>query len=183
MRRWIAKYNPQNPQANSALLKKVLRPPQCALDKLRESIEARENIRRKYEERKKNALDDDVARSCLQQMCPAKPQDHLDLQSSRLTDYDIMKSDILDYLENIESRREANTGSAPMDVDALAAAASQMQASLASLAKAERKGKGSSKDGKGKGKSQDGGRKTTKVNRRENVRVGPIPHHGTIHGI
>ena len=158
LRRLITKYDPQNPQANSALLKKVLHPQQCALDKLRESIEAWENIRRKYEERKKKALDDDIARSCLQQMCPAKLQDHLDLQSSRLTDYAIMKSEILAYLENIESRKEAKTGSAPMDVDALAAAASQMQASLASLAKAKGKGKGGSKGGKGKGKSQDGGK-------------------------
>ena len=91
-------------------------------------------------------------------MCPSKLQDHLDLQSSRLTDYAIMKSEILAYLENIESRREAKTGSAPMDVDALAAAASQMQSSLASLAKAKGKGKGGSKGGKGKGKSQDGGK-------------------------
>ena len=158
LRRLITKYDPQNPQANSALLKKVLHPQQCALDKLRESIEAWENIRRKYEERKKKALDDDIARSCLQQMCPSKLQDHLDLQSSRLTDYAIMKSEILAYLENIESRREAKTGSAPMDVDALAAAASQMQSSLASLAKAKGKGKGGSKGGKGKGKSQDGGK-------------------------
>ena len=158
LRRLITKYDPQNPQANSALLKKVLHPQQCALDKLRESIEAWENIGRKYEERKKEALDDDIARSCLQQMCPAKLQDHLDLQSSRLTDYAIMKSEILAYLENIESRKEAKTGSAPMDVDALAAAASQMQASLASLAKAKGKGKGGSKGGKGKGKSQDGGK-------------------------
>ena len=158
LRPLITKYDPQNPQANSALLKKVLHPQQCALDKLRESIEAWENIRRKYEERKKKALDDDIARSCLQQMCPAKLQDHLDLLSSRLTDYAIMKSEILAYLENIESRREAKTGSAPMDVDALAAAASQMQSSLASLAKAKGKGKGGSKGGKGKGKSQDGGK-------------------------
>ena len=56
-----------------------------------------------------------------------------------------MKSEILAYLKNIENRREAKIGSAPMDVDALAAAASQMQASLASLAE-------------GKGKSQDGGK-------------------------
>ena len=127
LRRLITKYDP-HPQAKTALLKKVLRPQQCALDKLRESVEAWENIRRKYEEQKKKAH------------------------------YDIMKSEILAYLENIESRREATTGSAPMDVDALAAAASQTQASLASLAKAKGKGKGGSKGGKGKGKSQDGGK-------------------------
>ena len=56
----------------------------------------------------RKSLDEDIARSCLQQICPAKLQDHLDLhnldlQSSRLTGYDAMKSEILAYLENIES--------------------------------------------------------------------------------
>ena len=49
-----------------------------------------------------------------------------------------------------------------MDVDALATAASQMQASLASLAKAKGKGKGGSKGGQGKGKNQDGGKANDK---------------------
>ena len=70
-----------------------------------------------------------------------------------------------------------------MGVDALAAAASQMQASLASLAKAKGKGKGCSKGGEGKGKSQDGGKGNDKGKQKRNVRVGPIPHHGAIHGI
>ena len=49
----------------------------------------------------------DFSRSCcLQQMCPVKLQDHLDLQSSRLTSYDLMKSEILAYIENVESRKE-----------------------------------------------------------------------------
>lgn len=59
-------------------------------------------------------------------MCLVKLQDCLDLQSSRLVDYDILKSEILAYLENIESRQEAKTG-APGPTDA----ASQMQAPLA----------------------------------------------------
>ena len=88
-----------------------------------------------------------------------------------------MKSEILAYLENIESRREAKTGSAPMDVDALAAAASQTQASLASLAKPKEKAK-VSKVAKEKERSKMEARETTKVNRREKVRVGPIPVHG-----
>ena len=38
LRRLLCKYDPQNPQANSALLKKVLHPQQCSLDKLREGL-------------------------------------------------------------------------------------------------------------------------------------------------
>ena len=120
LRRLLSKYDPQNPQANSALLKKVLHPQQCSLDKLREGLESWENLKRKYEERRKKQLEDDICRSCLQQMCPNKLQDHLDLQASRLTDYDSMKHEILAYIENVETRKEAKTGSAPMDVDSLA---------------------------------------------------------------
>ena len=120
LRRLLCKYDLQNPQANSALLKKVLHPQQCSLDKLREGLESWENLKRKYEERRKKQLEDDICRSCLQQMCPNKLQDHLDLQASRLADYDSMKHEILAYIENVETRKEAKTGSAPMDVDSLA---------------------------------------------------------------
>ncbi len=78
--RLLCKYAPQNPQAKSALLKKVLHPQQCSLDKLREGLESWENLKRKYEERRKKQLEDDIYRSCLQQMCPNRLQDHLGLQ-------------------------------------------------------------------------------------------------------
>ena len=135
LRRLLCKYDPQNPQANSALLKKVLHPQQCSLDKLREGLESWENLKRKYEERRKKQLEDDICRSCLQQMSPNKLQDHLDLQASRLVDYDSMKHEILAYIENVETRKGAKTGSAPMDVDSLA------------------KSKGKGKESKGKGKN------------------------------
>ena len=138
MRRLLCKYDPQNPQANAALLKKVLHPSQCSLDKLREGLESWENLKRKYEERRKKPLEDDICRSCLQQMCPNKLQDHLDLQASRLTSYDQVKSEVLAYLENVEARKEAKSGAVPMDVDSLA----------------KSKGKGKSDKGKGKGKSK-----------------------------
>ena len=138
MRRLLCKYDPQNPQANSALLKKVLHPSQCSLDKLREGLESWENLKRKYEDRRKKPLEDDICRSCLQQMCPNKLQDHLDLQASRLTSYDQVKAEVLAYLENVETRKEAKSGAVPMDVDSLA----------------KGKGKGKQDKGKGKGKSK-----------------------------
>ena len=146
MRRLLCKYDPQNPQANSALLKKVLHPSQCSLDKLREGLESWENLKRKYEERKKKPLEDDICRSCLQQMCPNKLQDHLDLQASRLTSYDQVKSEVLAYLENVETRKEAKSGAVPMDVDSLA------------------KGKGKGKNDKGKGKGKSKGKDKGKNN-------------------
>ena len=50
-------------------------------DKLREGLESWENLKRKYEDRRKKPLEDDICRSCLQQMCPNKLQDHLDVDS------------------------------------------------------------------------------------------------------
>ena len=49
-----------------------------------------------------------------------------------------MKSEVLAYLENVESRKEAKSGAVPMDVDSLA----------------KGKGKGQYEKGKGKGKSK-----------------------------
>ena len=144
MRRLLCKYDPQNPQANSALLKKVLHPSQCSLDKLREGLESWENLKRKYEDRRKKPLEDDICRSCLQQMCPNKLQDHLDLQASRLTTYDQVKAEVLAYLENVETRKEAKSGAVPMDVD--------------SLAKGKGKGKHDKGQGKGKSKGKDKGK-------------------------
>ena len=120
MRRLLCKYDPQNPQANSALLKKVLHPSQYSLDKLRERLENWENLKIKYEDRRKT-IEDHICRSCLQQMmCPNKLQDHLDLQASRLTSYDQVKSEVLAYFENVETRKEAKSGAVPMDVNSLA---------------------------------------------------------------
>ena len=44
MRSLLCKYDPQNHQANSALLKKVLHPSQCSLDKLRTGLQSWENL-------------------------------------------------------------------------------------------------------------------------------------------
>ena len=74
---------------------------------------------------------------------PIKLQDHLDLQASRLTSYDQVKAEVLAYLENVETRKEAKSGAVPMDVDSLA----------------KGKGKGKQDKGKGKGKSKGKGQR------------------------
>ena len=167
LRRLLCKYDPQNPQANSALLKKVLHPQQCSLDKLREGLESWENLKRKYEERRKKQLEDDICRSCLQQICPNKLQDHLDLQASRLVDYDSMKHEILAYIENVETRKEAKTGSAPMDVDSLAKSKGKGKDSKGKGKNGWSKGKGKGKNGKGKG-GKDKGKGSWNQNQNQN---------------
>ena len=158
LRRLLCKYDPQNPQASSALLKKVLHPQQCSLDKLREGLESWESLKRKYEERRKKQVEDDIFRSCLQQMCPNRLQGHLDLdlQASRLVDNDSMKHEILAYIENVETRKEAKSGSAPMDVDSLAKSKGKGKASKGKGKNGWSKGKGKGKNGKGKGGKDKG---------------------------
>ena len=89
-------------------------------------------------------------------MCPNKLQDHLDLQASRLTDYDSMKHEILAYIENVETRKEAKTGSAPMDVDSLAKSKGKGKDSKGKGKDGWSKGKGKGKKGKGKGGKDKG---------------------------
>ena len=110
----------------------------------------------KYEERRKKQLEDDICRSCLQQMCPNKLQDHLDLQASRLVDYGSMKHEILAYNENVETGKEAKTGSAPMDVDSLAKSKGKGKDSKGKGKNGWSKGKGKGKNGKGKGGKDKG---------------------------
>ena len=141
--------------------------PAVLLDKLREGLESWENLKRKYEERRKKQLEDDICRSCLQQMCPNKLQDHLDLQASRLVDYDSMKHEILAYIENVETRKEAKTGSAPMDVDSLAKSKGKGKDSKGKGKNGWSKGKGKGKNGKGKG-GKDKGKGSWNHNQNQN---------------
>ena len=150
MRRPLCKYDPQNPQANSALLKKVkkvLHPSQCSLDNSKKDLKVgstwKESMRI-VSDRRKKPLEDDICGSCLQQMCPNKLQDQLDLQASRLTSYDQVKSEVLAYLENVETGKEAKSGSVSMYVD--------------SFAKGNGKGKQDKGKGKGKSKGKDKGK-------------------------
>ena len=167
-RRLLCKYDPQNPQANSALLKKVLHPQQCSLDKLREGLESWENLKRKYEERRKKQQEDDICRNCLQQMCPNKLQDHLDLQASRLVDYDSMKHEMLAYIENVETRKEAlRLVQPPMDVDSLAKSKGKGKDSKGKGKNGWNKGKGKGKNGKGKG-GKDKGKGSWNQNQNQN---------------
>ena len=115
-----------------------MHPSQCSPDKLREGLESWENLKRKYEDRRKKTLEDDICRSCLQQICPNKLQDHLGLQASRLTTYDQVKAEVLAYLEHVETRKEAKSRAVPLDVNSLA----------------KGKGKGKHDKGKVKGKSK-----------------------------
>ena len=106
-------------------------------------------------------------------MCPNRLQDHVGLQfqASRLVDYGSMKHEILAYIENVETRKEAKTGSAPMDVDSLAKSKGKGEESKGKGKDGWSKGKGKGKNGKGKG-GKDKGKGSWNQTQNQNGKAG-----------
>ena len=67
-----------------------------------------------------------------------------------------MKHEILAYIENVKTRKEAKTGAAPMDVDSLAKSKGKGKDSKGKGKDSWSKGKGKGKKGKGKGGKDKG---------------------------
>ena len=136
-RRLNREYEPNNPQANLRLLKKVLQPAQQSIDTLRASIETWEREYRMYRDRSGEVLSDAIQRLTLQSMAPPSLQEHLDFHAGRLVTYTLLKAEIDAYLD-VKLSAQAG-GATPMDVDALKGKKGQY-------------GKGGGKHGKGGGK-------------------------------
>jgi len=83
-RRLSRKFDPNNPQANLALLKRVLHPKQASLESLQAAIEQWEYDHRTYTEKTKETLSDSMQRMCLQTMCPQDLLQHLEMETARL---------------------------------------------------------------------------------------------------
>eukprot|EP00972_Heterocapsa_arctica_P059389 8757903-Heterocapsa_arctica.AAC.1 len=65
-RRLCKIYDPNNPQTNRALLKRVLRPPRVVLENISSQIETWEQDFRLYKERTEEHLPDSMRRMCLE---------------------------------------------------------------------------------------------------------------------
>lgn len=138
-RRLHRAYEPNNPQANLRLLRKIIQPAQSSLEHLRQAVETWEASYRTYRERTLEDLPDSVRRLAIRAMCPTSLQEHLDFHSARLNTYDLTKSEVVSYLD--VKYAPQGDGAVPMDVDAL-----------------KGKGKGSrGKKGKGKGRGSQNG--------------------------
>ncbi len=116
-RRLNREYEPNNPQANLRLLKKVLQPAQQSIDTLRASIETWEREYKMYSDRSGEVLSDAIQRLTLQSMAPPSLQEHLDFHAGRLVTYSLLKAEIDAYLDVKQSAQAG--GATPMDVDAL----------------------------------------------------------------
>ena len=118
-RRLNAVFDPKTPASYMAQLKRLTSPKQTHdLSTLGSDLEAWEKELSEYEKNTKEVVSDVYKRLALLEMVTDNLREHLELNSSRFTDFALMKSEIEATLSNKEF---ASDGSAPMDVDALGA--------------------------------------------------------------
>jgi len=129
-RRLNKRYDPNNPQSNMHLLRKVMRPKPAALGALLTAIEDWESLYRVYQDKTGEHLSDAMQRMCLHAMVPNDLLEHLELETIRLDTFAKTKLEIERYLEAKSSRE---SGANHMDIGEF------------------------SRKGKGKGKGKKGG--------------------------
>jgi hypothetical protein len=140
-RKLSRKFDPNNPVANLRLLRKILRPTVATNETLISSIEWWEQEYSRYADRTKETLSESMRKATLHAMCPPELANHLDLHIQRLDTYDLLKSEIERYMEQVVAR---TSGPAPMDIGSL-------------HNEHKRKGKGKGHD-KGNGGKNPGGK-------------------------
>ena len=155
------------------MLRTILSPPKCQkIDNLWASVESWEEAVRQYEHRKRSdgtrhQLDDEIKVSILEQMCPVKIERHLQLNRSRYTDYNDVRSELVLYLETRLGQRlkigdasGANLGD-PMDVGGFEKGKGKDKKGVKGKGKNKGsyggKGKGGKSTGKGKGSGKGSG--------------------------
>ena len=98
-RRLSKRYDPNNPQTNMHLLRKVLHPTRVGLTQLRAHVESWEEEYRLYREKTGEDISDSTQRVCLMSMCPEVLAQHLGMNTIRLDGYQGMKAEVMGYLE------------------------------------------------------------------------------------
>ena len=141
------RFDPNNPQTNMHLLRKVLHPTRVGLTQLRAHVESWEEEYRLYREKTGEDISDSMQRVCLMSMWPEVLAQHLDMNIIRLDGCQRMQAEVMGYLEPSQARLAS--GAAPMDIE-------PGTGSLAKGNKGAKGWKGDKGKGKGKGKGKDG---------------------------
>ena len=169
-RRLHRRWDPSTGARKRNLLKAIINPGKCKFSELGSALEKWEDQCRRYEARKndkgeREKLTEDIKMSALESLVPEDLEKHLLLNSSRLNTYQLMRDEIVSYVEvrhgmKIQEARiqQTTVNSNAMDVDA--------------LAKGRWSGKGGT-EGKGsKGREGKGGKGGGKGNRGDQVKGG-----------
>ena len=157
------RYDPSTGGRKRNLLKAIIGPSRCKdYNELGGALEQWEDLVSRYERKKNNAgeyesVSDDIKMAAMESMVPEDLEKHLLMQRARLNSYDLMREEVVSYVEsvigskireniNLKHKKDPNA----MDVDALGKGGGKHGYSYSTG-----KGKGKDKGGKGKGKGKD----------------------------
>ena len=134
-RRLNRRFDPATGGRRKALLRSVLSPNKVVkLEDLSAALETWEETVRQFEQRRKpdgtrTVLDGDIKVAVLEALCPVELEKHLQLNRSRLVDYDEVRAEVVSYLETRTGNKihllqpgmssKDDGGTQPMDVGAL----------------------------------------------------------------
>lgn len=150
------RFDPATGGRKRNLLRGIMNPGRCKFSELGAGLVKWEEMVKRYEARKndkgvRETLSEDLKMSSLESLVPEDLEKHLLMNQSRLKTYELMREEIVAYVEarhgmKIQDARIQQTTNNAMDVDALA------KGSWGKDGKGKSKGNKGGKDGKGKGK-------------------------------
>ena len=160
-RRLVKRYDPTTVNRRRALMTSILSPGTFKLTELSAAIEKWEESVRQFERRKnstgeRKAMDDEIKSGILQQMCPDSLRNHLYLNASRFKSYIDVRTEIISYLEAMNT---AGAPGSPMDVGSMYRSAEGWKGK-GSKGKSGKGFKGKQDKGKGKGGEHKGSKGT-----------------------
>ncbi len=147
-RRLWRRWDPKTVGRNRSAYLKIAQPGVAkTVEQANKMLEQWENSIRDYEQKRKKKVDEELKCAVVVEMMPKDLRLHLQLNARTLTEYPIIRQEIMSYLE-ARKVMHVGQGNDPMDVDALDAKGRWQSG---------KDGKGKSKDSKGgKGKSHGG---------------------------
>ena len=167
-RKLFRRYDPATGSRKRNLLRAILNPGRASMNELQAAMERWEEMAMRYERRRdengnREQLTESIRMAALESLLPEELENHVQLNMSRLTDYETLRREITQYLE---VRTGARIRDAPVNVAPTGGGRKKSPDDM-DIGSMQQKGKGG-KHGKGsKGKSGKGAGKSGK---------GPGPH-------